>query len=421
MDVHRAAELRTAQLGELLARDLAGVTSEMASHLAATIEPLQGDERLLRLLAASAESNLDALAQIMRYDIPGSEPVAPVAAQEFARLLAQRGISVNALVRAYRLGQEGLLDWALDQLARMESDPAVAVAAARHLVGLTFGYIDAISEQVVHTYEVERERWLAHRSTVRVAMVSEILGGGQPAIAAAEAALGYRLRQQHLGVVLWSRDATLPVDMAAVERILEALSRLIGAVGQPLVHARDPAVSWAWLPMGREAQLTDPALLAREIEQHGGQVLVATGTPAAGLEGFRTSHLESLRARLLATAAGDAARPLTSYDDAEVRAGAMLAADLESTRRLVRSALGQLAEDTAGSARLRETVHAFLGEQGSYTATAERLHLHKNTVRYRLERATEARGRPLDDDRLELELALVAARWLGSAVLAGSG
>ncbi|GAA4367623.1 PucR family transcriptional regulator [Nocardioides caricicola] len=421
MEVHRGAERRTAQLGELLARDLAGVTGDMAGHLAATIEPLQGDEQLLRLLAASTESNLDALARIMRYAVRATEPVAPIAAQEFARLLAQRGISSNAMVRAYRLGQEGLLDWALDQLAEMESDPAVAVAAARHLVELTFGYIDAISEQVVHTYEAERERWLAHRSTVRVAMVSEILGGGQPAIEAAERALGYRLRQQHLGIVLWSRGATSGLDMAVAERVLEALSRLTRAVGQPLVHARDRAVTWAWLPLGREAVLADPALLALEIEQYAGQVLVATGTPAAGVEGFRTSHLESLRAQQLAMAAGDAARPLTSYDDAEVRAGAMLAGDLESTRRLVRSALGRLAEDTAGSARLRETLHAFLGEQGSYTATAERLHLHKNTVRYRVERATEARGRPLDDDRFELELALVAARWLGSTVLVEPG
>lgn len=421
MEVHRAAELRTAQLGELLAGDLASVSGAMAVHLAGAIEPLQGDERLRRLLAASAESNLDALAQIMRHAISVSEPVAPVAAQEFARLLAQRGISSNALVRAYRLGQEGLVDWALDHLAQVETDPAVAVATARRLVALTFGYIDAISEQVVQTYEVERERWLAHRSTVRVAMVSEILDGGQPAVAVAERALGYRLRQQHLGVVLWSRDAMAGVDMSVVEQVLDALARLTGAVGQPLVQARERAVVWAWLPLGREAAPTDPALLAHEIEPHTGQVLVATGTPAAGLEGFRTSHLESLRAQLLATAAGDAARPLTSYGDAEVRAGAMLAADLESTRRLVRSALGDLAEDTSGSARLRETVHAFLGEQGSYTATAERLHLHKNTVRYRLERATEARGRPLDDDRLDLELALVAARWLGSAVLTVPG
>ena len=55
--------------------------------------------------------------------------------------------------------------------------------------------------------------------------------------------------------------------------------------------------------------------------------------------------------------------------------------------------------------------------RGSFVAAAERLHVHKNTVKYRVDRAVAARGRPLDEDRLELELALVATRWLGRAVL----
>jgi DNA-binding PucR family transcriptional regulator len=38
-------------------------------------------------------------------------------------------------------------------------------------------------------------------------------------------------------------------------------------------------------------------------------------------------------------------------------------------------------------------------------------------VKYRVDKAIEERGRPLDDERLELELALVACRWLGAGVL----
>ncbi|HSV38625.1 MAG TPA: helix-turn-helix domain-containing protein, partial [Nocardioidaceae bacterium] len=83
----------------------------------------------------------------------------------------------------------------------------------------------------------------------------------------------------------------------------------------------------------------------------------------------------------------------------------------------VAKALGSLALDNEGAERLRDTLLAFLTEKGSYTATAERVHLHKNTVKYRVDRAVEERGRPLDEERLELELALVACRWLGSSVL----
>jgi DNA-binding PucR family transcriptional regulator len=43
--------------------------------------------------------------------------------------------------------------------------------------------------------------------------------------------------------------------------------------------------------------------------------------------------------------------------------------------------------------------------------------LHKNTVQYRIRKAEESLGRPVGDDRHDVELALQAARWLGSTVL----
>ena len=54
-------------------------------------------------------------------------------------------------------------------------------------------------------------------------------------------------------------------------------------------------------------------------------------------------------------------------------------------------------------------------------ATAERLTLHKNTVQYRVRRAEESLARPVDQDRLRVELALLAAQWLGPAVLRPAG
>ncbi|MBV8996958.1 MAG: helix-turn-helix domain-containing protein [Pseudonocardiales bacterium] len=43
--------------------------------------------------------------------------------------------------------------------------------------------------------------------------------------------------------------------------------------------------------------------------------------------------------------------------------------------------------------------------------------LHRNTAQYRAQKAEELRGRPLREGRLDLELALLACHWLGSAVL----
>ena len=43
--------------------------------------------------------------------------------------------------------------------------------------------------------------------------------------------------------------------------------------------------------------------------------------------------------------------------------------------------------------------------------------LHKNTVQYRVRKALESLGQPLDGYRNEVELALQASHWLGSYVL----
>jgi len=66
-------------------------------------------------------------------------------------------------------------------------------------------------------------------------------------------------------------------------------------------------------------------------------------------------------------------------------------------------------------------VRVFLQENGSYKATAERLVLHKNTVQYRVRKAEETLRHPIVQDRLRTELALLAAQWLGPAVLRSAG
>lgn len=53
----------------------------------------------------------------------------------------------------------------------------------------------------------------------------------------------------------------------------------------------------------------------------------------------------------------------------------------------------------------------------SYKAAAEELNLHFNSVKYRVARAVERRGREIGGDPLDVELALLACHWYGSAVL----
>ena len=91
--------------------------------------------------------------------------------------------------------------------------------------------------------------------------------------------------------------------------------------------------------------------------------------------------------------------------------------EIELTRAWVGETLGALADDDEQSARLRNTLQVFLSEKGSFKATAEKLTLHKNTVQYRVRKAEDVLGVHVDENRLQIELALLACRWLGVTVL----
>lgn len=415
------AEERAAETAKLLGTGLLDLATTLHAEIAEAIPELRGDDAILELLRASVESNVETFLHMLQHGIATEEIRPPSAAIEYARRLAQRGISSSALLRAYRIGQSLVLDLAIAEVARHEPDREVALAAARILQSSGFAYVDHIAEQVVAVYESERERWLANRNTVRAATLADVLAGRDPELGAAENALGYRLRQHHLGLVVWSADGDgAPSGLRQLETLVAAIGERVGAAGQPLFMPQDSSRAWAWIPLGRASRrealdMRSVADLVTETAVDGARV--ALGRPHPAVAGFRASHEEAMRAYAVATTANDRASAVTTYDDPGVQVASILAQDLDGTRQLVATTLGGLACDDEATQRLRETVLAFLGAKSSYLATAEVVHLHKNTVKYRVDKAAEVRGRPIDEDRLNLELALTACQWLGAAVL----
>jgi hypothetical protein len=84
-------------------------------------------------------------------------------------------------------------------------------------------------------------------------------------------------------------------------------------------------------------------------------------------------------------------------------------ADRRLARDLAASAFAPLADETPASReRLMETLHAWLMHRGRTDAVANALHVHPQTVRYRVARLRELYDDRLDDPdaRFELELAL---------------
>ena len=379
------------------------------------IPVLHGDSRVLTLLEASVAENVSTVLHILQHGIDLEHVRAPAAAEEYARRLAQHGVPVAALLRAYRIGSARFQECCLAELGRRTDRASVVSATGMRIAGTLNAYIDRVSEEVLGAYESEKEKWLRNQSAARAARVRALLREDQPDVAGSEAILGYRLRQYHLGVVTWITGAQAGGNaLGLLERATGEVAAQARCDGRLMFVPQDESSAYAWLSLGgrRDVSLADVSVKGIG---SGERIQFAFGEPALGVAGFRRTHQQAVSAQAVALAAGPAAPPVTAF--AEVAPLALMSGSLELLRAWVGETLGPLARDDENSARLRETLRIFLQENLSYKATAERLVLHKNTVQYRVRKAEESLQHPVARDRLLIELALLAAQRLGAAVL----
>ena len=403
-----------ALIGRQLNPILADLTRDIHVRLSTEIEHLGADEQLVQLLFASVESNVDAILHVFQHGIDVERVEAPSAAVEYARRLAQRGVPVNALVRAYRLGQDSFLRRCLEELEH-ESPAGFASAVAQQVVAVTSLYIDQITERVVTVYEEERDRWLLNRHAARIARINELLNGHDIDIEAVEATLGYRLRQRHLGLIAWVEAQQGQGEaLGHMERLASTLGGRTRCGERPLFVPRDELSAWIWLPLGQRSHI-DHATLEHAPRSGEPHIRISAGEPGEGVNGFRKTHHQALQAHTVALTAGSHLSGTVVFS--ELGAVPLMCTNLDDTRTWVSDVLGSLALDDEPRARLRDTLRTFLQCGSSYTLAASQLGMHKNTIQYRLRKAQEELGRPVRDRRLDLEIALVLCHWLGRAVL----
>ena len=405
-----AAE-HSAEVGDALIPRTAEISADIYRLILHEIPQLRGDAQVLKLLRASVDENVATMLHVIQHGIDLENVHAPAAAGEYARRLAQRGAPVAALLRAYRIGSTRFEDWCLRELARLTDDASLVSAAGIRIAGVTAAYIDKVSEEVLSAYDAEKENWFRNLGVARAARVRALLSGGRVDLDSAEAILGYRLGQHHVGAVAWIAGPEARSDaLGRLERATAEVAVQAQCGGRPVFIPQDESSAWAWFPLG--ASRTFAALAATAGGDAG--IRFAFGAPAPGVAGFRSSHQQALRAQAVALAAGPSGPVVTSFG--EVAPVALMAGSIDLLRAWVIETLGALAGDDDHNARLRATLGVFLQENGSYKATAERLTLHKNTIQYRIRRAEESLGCPVAEDRLHLELALLASEWLGPAV-----
>ncbi|WP_425826076.1 helix-turn-helix domain-containing protein [Streptomyces fractus] len=139
-----------------------------------------------------------------------------------------------------------------------------------------------------------------------------------------------------------------------------------------------------------------------------GHAAMGTGGPATGAAGLRRALEEGRNALRVAALGTGTVR--TADSDALSSYELLLAAVPDDVRRFYRDRLIGVVEryDTEHGSDLLGTLTAFLDASGSWQRCADQLHVHVNTLRYRLRRVEELTGHSLATlrDRVDFCLAL---------------
>lgn len=383
---------------ETLADDaVAAVVARFDAEIAADVGALTVDRELRRDLHASNVAQARAL---LRWIVSDSDEVTPPpAAHELARTVARRGLPLKVLMQIYRAGQTVLVRHVAEVAAERVQDPKLVPGIQIRLLERASRWISVSLEILTDTYAEQRERDLRGDVARRVETVQAVVRGDLLDDGVAATRLGHPMRTAHLAAVAWVGGP--PSDATDLETTLR--DGLAAAPGHRVltVSAGSGAV-WVWVS-GDGVTADD---VAGTSSRDG--VRVAVGTVGTGLEGFRRSHLEALRAQFVAESAPGTAS-VVAYADIEV--AYLLGGRPDAVGDFVARQLQGIDGTDVASDRLRRTVAAYLRHDRSLDAAARRLGVHRNTVRYRIRRAEEELGRPIGGPgRLKLELALAYRR-----------
>lgn len=317
-------------------------------------------------------------------------------------MVVHRGIPVEALTQTYRIAHGAFWRTWVSELRAAIADPNELATALEQGSGFMFEFIDTLSAAAQRLYAEERARWVRSADAVRAQTIRELLDGLPIDAEAAGRRLRHALDREHLAVVAWSTREG--VGAGALEAPVRELLAPLGA-GQPLSTMLGTGLLAAWV--GSRNGFAPDAVAALRVATDAASglgVIVAVGTPARGVDGFRLAHLGAMHARRVAQLRLAPAGEVVHYDSVAV--AALASADQEQARGFVEQQLGPLLRGDRESLRLAETLEAYLEEHGSPRRAAARLGVHENTVAARI-RTTETRlGRPLTGRTTELLVAL---------------
>lgn len=300
---------------------------------------------------------------------------------------AEERVPLDAVVGAYFLGAHECLD---RMMADAGPDDLADVLAAQRLL---LRYLQVVTGSVFAGYIQESRAVQGEEQSARQALLSALLDGA-PAQQAAERA-GMRLPACYWVVSIAAAqhpdERTPGVDaaIAARRKVRRIRAELERQVPDTVLSALSPDGGVALVPVavGTEgltaADWDRLAVLVRHVARASGAELTAAAV-AAGPEGVAEAARLAARVRQVAH---DCGRGPGLYRLDDVLMEYQLALPSPARDHLA-ALLGPL----AGRTDLLDTLRTYLATGLDRRRTAERLHIHPNTVDYRLRRTTALTG-----------------------------
>ncbi|MFD4415346.1 MULTISPECIES: PucR family transcriptional regulator [unclassified Streptomyces] len=303
---------------------------------------------------------------------------------------AADGRPVQAVLRAYRVAGTVLTDEVAARAPRLTT--ADAFALARMLLTT----LDTLAEEMTAAYATTDEDLAADRDRALRLLLDDLIAGRHASVGALtdrSARLGIQLPDPYCLLVAEPAGADRP-DMAQ-----DAATGLLDALAVPGAEVASAATV-----RGSRAVLLLPALAAGRA----GAVLGARDWRGCAISGEsldRVAVAHRLAADALDTAPAHAHRAGCVLTDADAHVLALLAGHpVAAPERIARLVLGPLAEP--GQRHLLEALTVYI-DAGSANAAARELHLHPQSLRYRLRRIHALTSRDPRDpwQRLTLDIA----------------
>jgi hypothetical protein len=379
LDDHVVRALRE-QLPEVATRTVAAVTAEVPGYTGALSGPMGANIEAAVQMALAGFLKLAAGTR----EADPSTPLGPTldGAYDLGRGEARNGRTMDALLAAYRVGAR--VAWR--ELAAPAARAGVEATTMAQFAELVFAYIDELSAASVagHTDELSTSGRVRDRYRERLGQ--HLLNGARQdlLVAAAERAD-------------WPPPATLTavlVPPAQVRGVLASLRPDTLLVGEDL-PAAEPPLSLLLVP---DADGADRQHLIRVLT--GRQAVVGPPRP------WTRARLSYDRAARTATMASPSphGQPVDSEDHLAELA---ITADPDTLHDLRARVLAPLnGMRPATRERLEATLRSWLLHQGRREAVAAELHVHPQTVRYRMSQLRDLYGNQLDDPATVFDLLL---------------